>query len=116
MKEQVMTRNTIVLLAAALAAAAPAAASAQEVRGRELNQQQRIGQGLSSGQITARGAANLENREAAINASRTADLTANGGRLTPGESRNLNLRENALSQQIYVDKHNGVAQPGVVPR
>ncbi len=111
-----MTRNTVVMLAGAFAAALPFATSAQEVRGRELNQQQRIGQGLSSGQITARGAAHLENREAAINATRTADLAVNGGHLTSGEYRNLNLRENSLSRQIYVDKHNDVAQPGVVPR
>jgi hypothetical protein len=97
-----MTRIKIVLLAGAL--------------GRERIQQQRIGQGLSSGQITARGAANLENREAAINTSRTADLAANGGHLTGSEYRNLNRRENSLSRQIYVDKHNDVAQPGVVPR
>ena len=111
-----MTRNIIILLAGAFAAALPFAASAQQVRGRELNQQQRIGQGLSSGQVTARGAANLENRETAINDSRAADLAADGGHLTSGEYRNLNLRENSLSRQIYVDKHNDVAQPGVVPR
>ena len=111
-----MTKNTVLLLAGLLAAAPSLAASAQEIRGREIDQQQRIGQGLSSGQITARGAANLENREAAINTSRAADLTANGGHLTGSEYRNLNRRENALSHQIYVDKHNDVAQPGVVPR
>ena len=111
-----MTRNTLVLLAGASAAALPFTALGQEVRGRELNQQQRIGQALSSGQITARGAANLENREAAINASRTADLAANDGHLTSGEYRNLKLRENSLSRRIYVDKHNDVAQPSVVRR
>lgn len=100
----------------ALALLVPIAASAQEVRDRELNQQQRIGQGLSSGQITARGDLGLERREADINASRVGDLARNGGRLTPGEHRRLNRRENALSRRIYVDKHNAIAQPGVVPR
>jgi hypothetical protein len=66
--------------------------------------------------VTARGASNLENREAAINQSRRADLAANGGHLTPGESRNLNRRENSVSRQIYRDKHNDIAQPGVVPK
>ena len=111
-----MTKYTGVLLAGIVAATLPIAASAQEVRGRELTQQQRIGQGLGNGQITARGATNLERREAAINGSRTNDLAANGGHLTSGESRNLNRRENSLSRQIYVDKHNDIAQPGVVPR
>jgi hypothetical protein len=32
-----------------------------------------------SGQVTAEGAAHLENREASINASRRADLASNGG-------------------------------------
>ena len=29
---------------------------------------------------------------------------------------NLNRRENRLSSRIYDDKHNDVAQPGVIPR
>ena len=111
-----MTRTRLRLLVATSALLIPFAASAQEVRNRELHQQQRIGQGLESGQITANGASRLESREARINASRRADLAANGGHLTPGEYRNLNRRENAASSQIYRDKHNGIAQPGVVPR
>ena len=111
-----MTSNTVRLLAASLALLVPVAASAQEVSGREQQQQQRIGQGLASGQITAGGSAKLERREARINASRRADLAANGGHLTPGEYRNLNHRETAASAQIYKDKHNDIAQPGVVPR
>ena len=89
---------------------------AQEVRHREADQQNRIGQGLRSGQITAGGASRLETREAAINNSRRADLAADGGHLTATQSRSLNRRENRLSNQIYVDKHNNVAQPGVTPR
>ena len=110
-----MTSNTVRLLAGSLALLVPVAASAQEVSGRE-QQQQRIGQGLASGQITAGGSAKLERREARIDASRRADLAANGGHLTPGEYRNLNHRETAASAQIYKDKHNDIAQPGVVPR
>ena len=104
------------LLAMFWALLLPLTASAQEVRGRELHQQQRIGQGLASGQITARGAAKIEDREARINASRRADLAADGGHLTAGEYRNLNRRENAASAQVYTDKHNDIAQPGVTPR
>lgn len=107
------TTRAIVL---SLAVLMPLAASAQGVRGREANQQRRIGQGLESGQLTAGGAAGLESRESRINASRTADLAANGGHLTAGESRNLNRRENAASERIFTDKHNDIAQPGVTPR
>ncbi len=108
--------STARLLAAALIMLPPLAASAQEVRGREAQQQQRIGQGFSSGQITAGGAARLENREGRINASRRADLAANGGHLTPGEHRRLDRRENVASARIYNDKHNDIAQPGVVSK
>lgn len=103
------------LLATLLVAAMPLSALAGEVANREANQQARIGQGLQSGQITAGGARHLENREANINQSRRADLAANGGHLSAAESRNLNRRENSVSNNIYRDKHNDIAQPGVVP-
>jgi hypothetical protein len=111
-----MTLTRIRTLAVALALIVPFAASAQEVRDREVNQQRRINQGLESGQLTAGEAGRLEQREANIDASRRADLAANGGHLTPGEYRNLNRRENAVSAQIYRDKHNGITQPGLAPR
>ena len=99
-----------------LAALAPLAASAGEVLNREYNQQQRVAQGIDNGRLTAGETARLENRQARINATRRADLAANGGHLTRGEHRNLNARENAVSGSIYADKHNGSAQPGVTPR
>ena len=111
-----MTTKRGRLIATLLALLAPVGASAQDVRGREANQQSRIGQGLASGQITAGGASRLEQREGSINANRRADLAANGGHLTGRESRTLNQRENRVSNRIYADKHNDVAQPGVVPR
>ena len=111
-----MHSSTTRLLAAALIMLPPLAASAQQVRNREAHQQQRIDQGVASGQITAGGAARLENREGRIDASRSADLQAHGGRLTPVEHRRLNRRENAASGRIYTGKHNDIAQPGVAPR
>lgn len=82
-------------VAVSLAIPLPVAASAQEVRGRELQQQ-----GIGSGQITARGAANPETRAGRINASREAVLAANGGHLTRSDYRRLNGREAALSNRI----------------
>ena len=109
-------RSRFAIVALTLAVTIPVFTNAQEVRDRESHQQGRIAQGLRSGQITTHGATNLESRAAAINARRRADLAANGGRLTNGEYRRLNGRENALSHQIYNDKHNDIAQPGVAPR
>lgn len=111
-----MTSSKVRALTTALAILVPIAAGAQEVRNREANQQGRIAQGIGSGQITAGGTGNLESREAHINASRRADLAAHGGHLTNRETRRLNGRENALSKRIHADKHNDIAQPGVMPR
>jgi hypothetical protein len=77
-----------------------------EVAQRKENQQDRIANGVKSGQLTAGETANLENKEAAINGETRADRAANGGKLTPGEKRQVNQQQNQLSKQIYNDKHN----------
>jgi hypothetical protein len=74
------------------------------------NQQDRIGQGINSGQLTAGEAANLETKEAAINNEVRADRNANGGKLTQGERAQVNRQLNNTSRQIYRDKHNGYRQ------
>ncbi len=103
------------VMAGALAVLLPLAAHAGQVRNREARQQGRISQGIGSGQITAGGAQRLETREGNINRSRERDLAANGGHLTGRERANLNRRENSVSRNIYRDKHNDIAQPGVTP-
>jgi len=74
------------------------------------NQQQRIGQGVQSGQLTAHETANLENREASINHQTAADRAANGGHLTAQEHQQINQRQNNVSKSIYNDKHNANTQ------
>lgn len=74
------------------------------------NQQDRIGQGVESGQLTARETANLERREAAINNEVRADRRADGGRLTQAERAQVNRQLNHSSRQIYRDKHNSWRQ------
>ena len=71
------------------------------------NQQDRIGQGITSGQLTAGEAAHLENNEAKINKEVRNDRAANGGKLTPQERKQVNRQQNRMSRQIYRDKHNG---------
>jgi len=70
------------------------------------NQQQRIGQGVKSGQLTPRETAGLENKERAINGEVRADRNANGGRLTGSERAQVNGQHQNLSKQIYTHKHN----------
>lgn len=75
------------------------------------NQQDRIAQGINTGQLTPRESSNLENREAAINGEIRADRQANGGTMTAAERAKVNNQLNRTSQRIYRDKHNGVRQP-----
>ena len=96
----------IIVAAIALASVVPAA-HAGEVYNRLQNQQARIAQGIRSGQLNQGEINHLERREATINARRQADLAAHGGHLTAGDYRRLNAREDSVSGQIYVDKHNG---------
>ncbi|MGB9436134.1 MAG: hypothetical protein WBQ89_28050 [Candidatus Acidiferrum sp.] len=86
----------------------PASAPAKpgEVAQRKENQQDRIANGVNSGQLTAGETANLESKEAAINGETRADRAANGGKLTGAEKQQVNQQQNKLSNQIYNDKHN----------
>jgi len=77
-----------------------------EVGKRAENQQDRIAQGIKSGQLTAGEAANLESKEAKINREVRNDRTANDGKLTPQEKAQVNRQQNKMSRQIYRDKHN----------
>ena len=73
---------------------------------RKENQQDRIANGVKSGQLTAGETANLETKEAAINGETKADRAANGGKLTAAEKTQINKQQNQVSKQIYNDKHN----------
>src|SRR5215471_18163840 len=81
-----------------------------EVGKRAENQQDRIAQGIKSGQLTAGEAANLETKEAHLNKEASTDRKANGGHLTQGEKAEINKQQNRLSKQIYKDKHNSFRQ------
>jgi hypothetical protein len=84
-----------------------AGVNAQEIQKRKENQQDRIAQGVKSGQLTAGETANLEHKEAKLNHEIRHDRKQNGGNLTNNEKRQINRQQNKLSRQIYRDKHNG---------
>jgi hypothetical protein len=73
---------------------------------RKENQQDRIAEGVKSGQLTSGETTNLESKEAAINGEIHANRAANGGKLTSAEKQQINEQQNHLSKQIYQDKHN----------
>jgi hypothetical protein len=92
------------------APSAPAAAAEKKadpnIAERKENQQDRIANGVKSGQLTPGETANLEKKEAAINKETSADRAANGGKLTSAEKAQVNKQQNQVSKQIYADKHN----------
>jgi hypothetical protein len=86
--------------------ATPAAKPDPTIAQRKESQQDRIANGIKSGQLTAGETSNLETKEAAINGETKADRAANGGKLTGAEKTQINQQQNGLSKQIYQDKHN----------
>jgi hypothetical protein len=81
-----------------------------EVGGRAEHQQDRIAQGVASGQLTAGETSNLEKKEAGINKEIRTDKSANGGQLTSAERAQINKQQTQLSHQIKKDKHNNRKQ------
>ena len=95
---------------------APAAQAKPTVAQRKENQQDRIANGVQSGQLTAGETANLEKKEAAINKETAADRAANGGTLTASEKKQVNKEQNGASKNIYNKKHNAKTQPQAKPK
>jgi hypothetical protein len=73
---------------------------------RMANQDQRIANGLKSGQMTSGEAAKADRTQSNIDAQTHADRAANGGRLTGQERNQINGEQNAASRQIYNENHN----------
>jgi hypothetical protein len=92
--------------AAATPAQQPEKKADPSIAQRKENQQDRIANGVKSGQLTPGETANLENKEAAINKETRTDRAANGGKLTGAEKAQINRQQNQTSKQIYADKHN----------
>jgi len=83
-----------------------AAIYGQTVDQRRENQQDRVAQGIASGQLTPGETARIERQEAGVNRQIHQDRVANGGTLTPAERQQVNREQNGMSGEIYRDKHN----------
>jgi hypothetical protein len=77
------------------------------IQERKENQQDRIGQGIQSGQLTPGETKNLETKEAGLNKEERNMRAADDGHLTAADRAKLNNQQNHLSNRIYNDKHNG---------
>jgi len=71
---------------------------------RDTDQQQRIEQGLQSGQLSTKEAASLEHQEKRIDATEAHDMK--NGNLSAGEKAQIQREQNRVSSDIYQDKHN----------
>jgi hypothetical protein len=97
--------NTSVALAVSLLfAGAAAAQSTGSTVQRDVNQQERIEQGLQSGELNTREAGQLEKQEATVDKMQSKALK--DGTLTPAEKARLQRAQNKVSADIYKDKHN----------
>jgi len=98
----VKTLVKMIMVVSALSSVAMAA----EVDRRENRQQDRIGQGVQSGQLTPGETARLERQEQRIDNQIKAERAANGGHLTAAERAQVNREQNRESRRIYAAKHN----------
>ena len=80
------------------------------IQQRKENQQDRIAQGVKSGQLTPKETAHLEKKEAQINKEERKDRAANGGKLTPQDKKQITRQQNRESRKIYRAKHNDKVQ------
>jgi hypothetical protein len=98
-----------IIIGTGLLAAFFATASFAQVHDRKVDQQDRIANGVQSGQLTAGETRSLEHQQANLNQQIYADKQANGGKLTAADKAQINSQQNALSKNIYADKHNANA-------
>jgi hypothetical protein len=85
----------------------PTSASSQRMQAdvqRNINQQNRIEQGIQSGQLTNKETSQLERGQARVD--RAEARAGADGHVSAREQGRIQHRENTQSQQIYRDKHN----------
>ncbi len=104
MKSLILPIFAITSLVSTITLFNPSSAAAGEVRDRQVNQQERIHQGVKQGTISQQEYKKLELREAKIAADRRAALR--DGKLTRKEASHLNREQNRTSNAIYRDRHN----------
>jgi hypothetical protein len=80
------------------------------VQHRKENQQDRIANGIQSGQLTAGETKKLETKEASVSKEEAGMRASNNGKLTSADRTKLQNQQNRLSKQIYTDKHNAATQ------
>ncbi len=89
----------------------PSQATSRTVANRKVDQQNRIANGVQSGQLTARETGHLEHQEAGVNKEEHGMRAADNGHLTSADKKTLDKQQNAESRRIDRDKHNARVAP-----
>lgn len=97
------TKTLVTALALTMAGLAMAQPATPNLDKREAKQQQRIDQGVASGQLTAKETNNLQKREAKLAADEVAAKA--DGTVTPAERRKLQREAHRSSKAIHRQKH-----------
>jgi uncharacterized membrane protein YebE (DUF533 family) len=104
-----MKRIVFATLVAAAALPLAAQTSTPRVDQREVNQQQRIEQGINSGQLTPKETAKLEKGEAKID--KMEAKAKSDGTVTAKERKKITKAQNKESKKIYKEKHDKQVAP-----
>jgi hypothetical protein len=88
--------------------AAPAFAANNDpgIQQREVNQQNRIDQGVQSGQLTPKEASKLEAQQTRIKQREARMAARNNGNLTAADKAKLTRQQNRASKNIAAKEHN----------
>lgn len=96
----------------AAATPAPAEKPKTTIAERKEHQQDRIANGVKSGQLTAPETARLETQQQGIHKQVANDRKANGGKLNASQKQQINREQNAAWRNIHREKHNARTPPG----
>jgi hypothetical protein len=100
--------STLVIAPAAMIAQTPTpGAHDYNINQRKVDQQDRIGNGVKNGQLTAGQTARLEHQEAGINKEERGMRAQDNGHLTKHDRQTIHAQQNQESRRIYRDKHDG---------
>ena len=97
---------TLVFTPAAIFAQATATTPDPTIGQRKVDQQDRIAQGVKSGELTAGETSHLEHQEAGINKEESGMKAQDNGHLTAQDRKTINHQQNVESRRIHRDKHN----------
>jgi uncharacterized membrane protein YebE (DUF533 family) len=102
---KVLTLGALIAASSVFAQAAGTTTTAPLTRAeqRQVNQQKRIDQGVSSGQLTDKEATRLQKRNDKIDSE--IDAAKADGKVTKGERRKIEAHQDASSRAIYKQKH-----------